>query len=165
MESPETRPYIPGMRLWWNHVWKSPLYRRASADERREMEIRFCVARALKSARRKREVTQKKLAKRLGIAASTISRVERASNRVTLEVAVRCFIALGCSESEIAEAFNSGANAGIHLLRRRARERCFPYPRPEHVPPPPLDPRFIRKGQAHPTLIRVPSKRERATRR
>lgn len=135
------------MRLWWTHLWKSPAYRRASADERRLMEIRFCVARALKRKRRHRRITQAALAKQLSIAQSSISRIERATTHASLTVAVRAFVALGCTDAEIAGYFDAGSDAGIRILRRRAQERAFPKPRSPAVPPPTHEQRFLRKRQ------------------
>ena len=60
---------------------------------------------------------------------NTISRIERASNRVSLDHAVRALIVLNCTEAEIAEAFNPLLNRGIQKLRRRAAEPFFPRPR------------------------------------
>ena len=116
------------MRLWWNHLWQSDIYRRATAAERRMIEIRFSIAAALKAKRRQRGVTQHALAQEIGVTQMTISRVERASNRVSFDIAVRAFIALDCSDAEIASAFNPAENAGIRRLRSRASEGAFPKP-------------------------------------
>jgi transcriptional regulator with XRE-family HTH domain len=134
------------MRLWWNHVWKSRAYRFGSAAERREIELRLRVARALKAKRRAKRVTQKALGEKLGIAQSTLSRVERASNRVSLDVAIRSLLALGCSDEEITSAFNPLADPIIVMLRRRAADKGYPKPRPDTQPPVTLDHRFLRKG-------------------
>jgi transcriptional regulator with XRE-family HTH domain len=134
------------MRLWWNHIWKSQAYRRGSAAERREIEIRFRVARVLKQKRRSLRVTQHALAKRMGMAQSTLSRVERASNRVSLDVAIRSLIALDCSDAEIASAFNAGDDHIIAMLRRRANDVGYPVARPSNEPPRTRDHRFLKKG-------------------
>ncbi|MGQ0816030.1 MAG: helix-turn-helix domain-containing protein [Gemmatimonadota bacterium] len=109
------------------------------------IEIRFSVARAVKARRRALRVTQKTLAQRITVAQATVSRVERASNRVSLDIAVRSLIVLGCTDAEIAAAFNAEENAGIQLLRRRARERCYPKPSAEAASAPAGEHRFIRK--------------------
>jgi transcriptional regulator with XRE-family HTH domain len=119
------------MRLGWNHLWKSSIYRRATAAERRLIEIRFCVAYTLKRKRRAARLTQAALAARIGITRNTVSRIERASNRVSLDHAVRALIALSCTDAEIGEAFNPLLNGAIQLLRRRAAEPMFPKPRAE----------------------------------
>ena len=134
------------MRLWWNHLWKSHAYRKASAIERREIEIRFCIAGALKAKRRAKRVTQNALAEQLRMAQSTISKVERASNLVSLDVALRSLLALGCTDAEIAAAFNAGANRGIAILRRRAEEPFFPQPRDHSIPESIIEHRFVWKG-------------------
>ena len=119
------------MRLWWNHLWKSSIYRRATAAERRLIEIRYCVAYTLKRKRRASKLTQAALAARIGVTRNTISRIERASNRVSLDHAVRALIAMNCTDTEIGEAFNPLLNRGIEMLRRRAAEPFFPKPRAE----------------------------------
>lgn len=149
MGSPRAACHPSDMRLWWNHLWKSHAYRRGTVAERREIELRFCVARALKAKRRALHITQNQLAERLGVAQSTISRVERASNRVTLDIALRGFFALGFTDEEISAVFNAGANRGVQILRQRAAERLFPRARPEGTPRPVIadrDHRFVRKG-------------------
>jgi transcriptional regulator with XRE-family HTH domain len=134
------------MRLYWTHVWRSPHYQRADAEERRLIEIRFSLARKLHSTRRRQRVTQQQLAQRLGVAQSSISRVERASNRVSLDIAVRALIHLGCSDAEIAASFNVAEEPGVACLRRRA-EAPRPFaPRPSDPVPPAREHRFLRKG-------------------
>jgi transcriptional regulator with XRE-family HTH domain len=116
------------MRLWWNHLWKSSIYRHATAAERRLIEIRFSIAYTLKQKRRAARFTQAELGARIGITRNTVSRIERASNRVSLDHAVRALIALNCTDAEIGEAFNPLLNRGIQQLRRRAAEPLFPKP-------------------------------------
>lgn len=92
------------------------------------IEIRYSIARVLKQNRRKARITQAVLAGRIGTTRNTISRIERASNRVSLDHAVRALIELGCSDTEIANAFNPGLDAGIQQLRLRAAVPLFPKP-------------------------------------
>ena len=147
MEAPRVSRNLPRMRLYWNHIWKSKSYQRASADERRLIEIRFCLARALQRKRRACRLTQRKLAARLDLAQATISRVERASNRVSLDVAVRALITLGCSDAELAALFDPSSNPGVRQLRNRAAIPFYPKPRTEEAPrPEPGEQRFLRKG-------------------
>ncbi len=116
------------MRLWWNHIWKSRAYRCATARGRRMIEIRYCVARAVKARRRQLQLTQAALARRIGCSRNTVSKMERASNRVALDIGVECLLELGCSDDELAAIFNPLSNQGIVTLRRRAAERAFPKP-------------------------------------
>lgn len=122
------------MRLFWNHVWRSAEYRRASADERRLIEIRFCLARALMRVRKQQRVTQKELAEYLHIAQASVSRAERASNCVSLDIGVRCLIALGCSDTEIAAALDPSRSDSIRILRKRTQARFYPAPRDPALP-------------------------------
>ena len=134
------------MRLYWTHVWRSPHYQHAGAEERRLIEIRFALARKLHRTRRQQQVTQQQLAQRLGVAQSSISRVERACNRVSLDIAVRALIHLGCPDADIAASFNVAEEPGVQCLRRRADARRPYAPRPTDPAPPPLEHRFLRKG-------------------
>ena len=134
------------MRLYWTHVWRSPHYQHADAEERRLIEIRFALAHKVHRTRRQQKVTQRQLAQRLGVAQSSISRVERASNRVSLDIAVRALIHLGCSDAEIAAGFNVADEPGVQCLRRRAAAKR-PYAiRPSGPAPPARKHRFLRKG-------------------
>ena len=136
------RPFVR-MRLYWVHVWRSAHYQRAGAEEKRLIELRFVLARKLQKLRRRCRVTQKQLAVRIDVAQATISRAERASNRVSLDIAVRALINLGCPDEEIGAAFNASADRGVQLLRRRQAGGG---------PPPRLrdagvgEQRFLRKG-------------------
>lgn len=134
------------MRLYWTHVWRSPHYQRADAEQRRLIEIRFSLARKLHRTRRQLRVTQRQLAQRLGVAQSSISRVERASNRVSLDIAVRALIHLGCSDAEIAACFNVAEEPGVQCLRRRAAAKRPYAPGPPEAAPPAHEHRFLRKG-------------------
>ena len=135
------------MRLYWMHLWRSPYYRRGTADERRLIEIRFTLARTVERTRTRAGLTQRQLAQRLGVAQATISRAERASNSVSLDVAVRALIHLGCTDEEVAAAINAGENAGIRALRRSASARLAPAPRTPDQPAPSGEHRFLRKGE------------------
>jgi transcriptional regulator with XRE-family HTH domain len=134
------------MRLYWMHVWRSPHFQRAGEEERRLIEIRFSLARKLHSTRRRHRVTQLQLAQRLGVAQSSISRVERASNRVSLDIAVRALIHLGCPDAEIAASFNVAEEPGVQCLRRRAAAKRPFAPRPSDPAAPRHEHRFLRKG-------------------
>ena len=130
------------MRLHWNHVWRSPHYQCASAEERRLIEMRFVLAVKLQEVRRRSRVTQKQLAERIDVAQASISRAERASNRVSLDISVRALINLGCTDEEIAATFNTGADRRIQLLRRR----CEVGPPPRRREAGGREHRFLRKG-------------------
>ena len=134
------------MRLLWMHVWRSWRYQSASAEERRLIEIRYALARKLQSTRRRQQLTQQQLAQRLRVGQSSISRVERASNRVSLDIAVRALISLGCPDAEIAATFNVAENSDVLRMRRRAAAPLARAPRPPETPPPPGEHRFLRKG-------------------
>ena len=108
------------MRLYWNHLWCSRAYRLGSRVERQLLEIRFSLAHALKSRRRKCGVSQCQLAELMGAAQSTVSRMERPLRRVSLDQIVFALCALGADDAEIAAAFNAGRRADVQKLRQRA---------------------------------------------
>jgi transcriptional regulator with XRE-family HTH domain len=92
------------------------------------IELRFCIARAVKAKRKARRISQQELAALAQCSRNSISKTERASNRATFDIGVRCLIALGVDDNELADALNPSKNEGIAILRRRAAERFFPRP-------------------------------------
>jgi len=122
------------MRLNWNHLWKSDAYRKTTAVERRMMEMRFVAARALQRERQRQGVTQQQLADRIDCARATISRLEQASDDVTLDHFLRAMITLGVDDAAIAGAFQLDNDPSIRQLRKRAQEKFFPKPRAQAPP-------------------------------
>ena len=96
--------------------------------ERRMIEIRYSIARALRERRKRKRVTQKSIAKLLGMAPATLSHIERASMRVTLDQAVYVMLALEFTDADIAAAFNAGERKDVQQLR--ARMELYAAPRP-----------------------------------
>lgn len=126
------RPQKPSksrMKFRWTHLYRSPGYRRARADARLLIEIRFSLARTLRAKRRKLKLTQAELARRIGAAPATISRLELASPRVAMDNFVRAMIALGAETAEIAAAFDADGRADVQMLRRRVGPRTRIPPR------------------------------------
>lgn len=118
------------MRLNWNHIWKSDAYRRTTAIDRRMIEIRFVAARAIRAQRRFRKVNQQQLAERMGCARSTISKLEQASDDVSLDNFFRAMLVLDATDEEIANALNPADDASVRILRQRAASPGFPRPLP-----------------------------------
>jgi len=139
-------PILVRMRLHWIHIWRSPHYQHASGEERRLIEIRFSLARKVHGMRRLTRVTQKQLAERLGVGQASISRVERASNRVSLDIGVRALLNLGCSDADIAETFQMADNPSVRCLRRRAAAPRRSVRPASDAPAPMGEHRFLRKG-------------------
>ena len=123
------------MRLYWTHVWQSDAYRFASVVDRRLIELRFCVARALHAKRRSMRISQKALARMMHVSQPAISRVERASNRVSFDIGIRALITLGATDGELGTIFDVELDPRIRNLRRRAQGRFFPRPLPLSVRP------------------------------
>lgn len=113
------------MKLYWNAIYKRRDWRRGDIFTRRMIELRYTVARAVRQHRKKAKLSQKRLAWMLDAAPSTISAVERASPRVTLDQAVRALIVLGADDEAISAAFNPGLRQDVQLLRQRATLRFF----------------------------------------
>ncbi|MGQ0815863.1 MAG: helix-turn-helix domain-containing protein [Gemmatimonadota bacterium] len=107
------------MRIYWSHIWKSSEYRWGTRLERRMIELRFALARAVRAKRRAHRATQKELASLLGSSHQTISRIEQASSRVSIDQGLAALIVLGATDAEIVEVFDLGRNAGIQQLRKR----------------------------------------------
>jgi transcriptional regulator with XRE-family HTH domain len=104
-------------------------YRHATADERRLIELRFSLSQSVQRRRKRAHITQAELAERIDVAQGTVSRTERASNRVSFDVAVRCLLALGCTDAEIGHAFDVSRDAHVQRLRDAAARRLYPKPR------------------------------------
>ena len=113
------------MKLYYQAIYKRRDWRRGDDFARRMIELRYSVARAVRERRRKARMSQKKLAWLLDGAPSTISAIERASPRVTLDQAVRALIVLGADDEAISAAFNPGLRNDVQILRKLASRRFF----------------------------------------
>ncbi len=111
------------MKFFWTHVFRSRRYQRGTAAERRMIELRYSLAHALRKHRRGARITQQKLAQMIGSEQATISRLERASLRVTLDYAIYAFIALDMSDTDIGDAINASLRGDIQTLRKRMNRR------------------------------------------
>lgn len=116
------------MKLYWTHLWQSDAYRQASAVDRRLIELRFCIARALHAKRRSMRITQRRLARMMRVSQAAISRVERATNRVSFDIGIRALLTLGVTDAELGTIFDVEMDPRIVILRRRAQARLFPRP-------------------------------------
>ncbi len=87
------------------------------------IELRYSLAHALRKHRRSARITQQKLARMIGSEQATISRLERASLRVTLDYAIYAFIALDMSDTDIGDAINASLRGDIQTLRKRMNRR------------------------------------------
>ncbi len=114
------------MRLYWNHLWRARAYQRNTEIGRLMLEIRFSLAHALKTSRKRAGVTQTELAGWIGSNQATVSRMERPFSRVSLDQIVYALCALGADDADIAEAFHAGARGDIQTLRTRAGLRLYP---------------------------------------
>lgn len=73
-------------------------------QERLYLEIRRSLGRLLRDLRRKAEASQVDLGDRIGMDQSTISRAERADDRVSLGLILGALIASGATREDIARA-------------------------------------------------------------
>ena len=112
----------------WGRISNSEAYRRGSIAERRLLELRVSVGMTLRALRRRLGVTQAELARRIGSAQPTISRIERASEKVSLELAVRALLALEASDAIIAIAFDAANSRAVQKMRERSDLPYFTRP-------------------------------------
>jgi ribosome-binding protein aMBF1 (putative translation factor) len=64
-------------------------------EERRLVELRLAVSRAVRSQRKKHGVTQKQLAKKLRSSQSRVAKIEAAAGDVSLDLSLRALFAAG----------------------------------------------------------------------
>ena len=89
------------------------------------IELRYVLAKTLRTERRNRHITQKRLAYLMDAAPSTISYIECMSSKVRIDQIVRAFIILGMDDDAIAAAFNPGSDVEIRQLRARTSGRFY----------------------------------------
>lgn len=128
MEPPHRVLQIPAMLLYWNHLWKSQRYQRATAVGRLMFEMRYSLARALRAKRKQLKITQRELAHLINSTQSTVSRMERPFRKVSLDQIVYALCAMGADDREVAEAFYAGSREDVRNLRKRASAPFYPKP-------------------------------------
>lgn len=113
------------MQLYHIDIFKRRDWRRGDVFTRRMIEIRYAVACAVREHRKRAGISQQRLAYLLDGAPSTISAIERASSRVSLDHAVRALVVLGADDDAVGAAFNAGLRRDVQVLRRRASRPLF----------------------------------------
>ncbi len=116
------------MKFFWTHIYRWRRYRLGTAAERRMIELRYSLGRALRGQRKRKRITQRQLAQIMGADQATISRVERASLGVTFDQVIWAMLALGMSDEAIASAINAGAHPDVQMLRRQMARRLMTKP-------------------------------------
>ena len=81
---------------------------RLSDQEAALVEVKLCLADALRQARRKRGLSQVDLAKRMRSSQSRIAKIESGDPSVSLDLILRALVASGASRREIQETLASG---------------------------------------------------------
>ena len=81
---------------------------RLSDQETALVEVKLCLADALRQARRKRGLSQVDLAKRMRSSQSRIAKIEAGDPSVSLDLILRALVASGASRREIQETLASG---------------------------------------------------------
>ena len=104
---------------WFTFFRAGSRYAGASGTERRLIELRTSAALAVRRLRRKRGLTQKQLADRMGMGQGRVSNLEQIRASVSLDVYARALIELEASDDEIASAFNAGQCFPVKQLRKR----------------------------------------------
>ena len=77
-----------------------------SAEEAAFVEIRLTLSDAVRSLRRKSDLTQAQLAERLGSSQSRVAKIEAGDPSVSLDLLTRSMLALGASQRDIARALS-----------------------------------------------------------
>jgi DNA-binding XRE family transcriptional regulator len=78
-----------------------------SPEEAAFVEIKLRIADAVRTLRRRSELTQVQLAERLGSSQSRVAKVEAGDPSVSLDLLTRSMLALGASKEDIARALES----------------------------------------------------------
>lgn len=81
---------------------------RLSDQEAALVEVKLCLADALRQARRKRGLSQVDLAKRMRSSQSRIAKIEAGDPSVSLDLILRALVASGASRREIQATLASG---------------------------------------------------------
>ena len=81
---------------------------RLSNQEAALVEVKLCLADALRQARRKRGLSQVDLAKRMRSSQSRIAKIEAGDPSVSLDLILRALVASGASRREIQATLASG---------------------------------------------------------
>ncbi len=79
------------------------------------IEVRLALATELRTRRRTRKISQAVLARRVGSSQSRVAKMEAADRSVSIDLLVRCLVALGLTRSDIGRAIaetGSGAARG-----------------------------------------------------
>lgn len=94
-----------------------------SDDEMRLVEIKRCLMNAVRQKRKKRKISQEKLAGLTGSSQSRIAKLEAASGDVSMDLILRVLISLGATDKEIAGAIAGGSfTTENHKEARRTTE-------------------------------------------
>ena len=75
-----------------------------SPEEAEYIDLRIRLGDAVKSLRKKKEMTQIELAARMGSSQSRLAKAEAADSSVSLDLLIRSLIALGATRQDLAEA-------------------------------------------------------------
>lgn len=131
MESREHTCHHPVMYQSPIQLLRRRDWRDGTTAVRRELEIRYVLGAKLRARRRAAGLTQARLAAMLGVAPSTICKLERFSLHVSIDVFVRAMIRLGADDLEIGLSFLATAHVGVQRLRERGE---LPFLRAADVP-------------------------------
>lgn len=80
-------------------------------EESEMMELKFAVAEFLLGRRRKRELTQTALAKRIGSSQSRVAKLEAGDSSVSLDLMFRAAFSLGVSPAELGKAISKAGRS------------------------------------------------------
>lgn len=81
-----------------------------SDEERAYIETKLALAVAVRDRRKRRKLSQKQLARRLGSSQSRIAKMEAADPSVSLDLLVRSLLSLGATQADIAKVIRKGVS-------------------------------------------------------
>lgn len=77
------------------------------------IEVRLALAAELRARRRARKISQAVLARRVGSSQSRVAKMEAADRSVSIDLLMRCLLALGSTRTDIGRAIaEAGSGAG-----------------------------------------------------
>ncbi|MBI5473964.1 MAG: helix-turn-helix transcriptional regulator [Ignavibacteriae bacterium] len=77
-----------------------------SEEEAAYIELKLALSKSLQEARRKKNLTQHELARRLKSSQSRVAKMEAGDTSVSLDLLIRSLLALGASRKELSQIFS-----------------------------------------------------------
>jgi DNA-binding transcriptional regulator YiaG len=82
-----------------------------SSEEQAYVEMRVALSQGLKAIRKRKRISQARLARMIGSSQSRVAKMEAASPSVSIDLMIKSMIALGASKKEVANVISSEPKA------------------------------------------------------